>query len=76
MSQRSRFTCPDCRAISYHPEDVRNAYCGYCHAFKCESYQKPRCMEPTCPDFGDYDFGEATCPTEHAIPPAWRQVAP
>jgi hypothetical protein len=32
----------------------------------------PRCMEPTCPDFGSYDFGEGTCPSEHASAPAMR----
>lgn len=26
----------------------------------------PRCCEPTCPDFGSWDFGEGTCPAEHA----------
>jgi len=31
-----------------------------------------RCQEPTCPDFGDPDFGEATCPAEHADPTAKR----
>jgi hypothetical protein len=27
-----------------------------------------RCQEPTCPDFGSPDFGEGTCPAEHAEP--------
>lgn len=27
------FTCPECGAVSYHPEDVRQGYCGRCHAF-------------------------------------------
>jgi hypothetical protein len=27
-----------------------------------------RCQDPTCPDFGDPDFGEGTCPAEHADP--------
>lgn len=26
----------------------------------------PRCQEPDCPDFGSFDFGEGTCPAEHA----------
>lgn len=26
----------------------------------------PRCREATCPDFGSWDFGEGTCPAEHA----------
>lgn len=25
-----------------------------------------RCRDPQCPDFGDPDFGEATCPSDHA----------
>lgn len=25
------FTCPRCGAVSYHPEDVRQGYCGRCH---------------------------------------------
>lgn len=27
----------------------------------------PACTEPTCPDFGSTDFGEGTCPAEHAL---------
>lgn len=30
----------------------------------------PRCHEPTCPDYGSWDFGEGTCPAEHAQPRA------
>jgi ribosomal protein S27AE len=26
-------TCPRCGATSYHPEDVREGYCGRCHEF-------------------------------------------
>lgn len=34
MSDQPRsFTCPDCGMTSYHPEDVRQGYCGNCHAF-------------------------------------------
>lgn len=77
MTARPSFTCPDCHQITYHPDDVTNSYCGTnCHAFKNESYMRPRCMEPTCEDFGDYDFGEGTCPQEHAIPPARRYGGP
>jgi hypothetical protein len=35
------FTCPDCRATSYHPEDIKEQYCGGCHAYKGD-----------CPDCG------------------------
>lgn len=37
-------------------------------------WNAPRCQEPTCPNFGDPDFGEATCPEEHAIPPRVRDA--
>jgi hypothetical protein len=30
FSSRS-ITCPRCALTSYHPEDVRQLYCGYCH---------------------------------------------
>lgn len=66
------FVCPDCWMVTPHPYDVRNCYCPNCHAFKCENGVDPRCMDPTCIDFGDPNFGEGTCPSEHAIPPARR----
>lgn len=66
------FTCPDCRLTSPSKDDVENSYCVGCHEFKYERDRPPRCMEPTCPDFGSYDFGEAACPQEHAVPPARR----
>lgn len=28
------FSCPDCRMVSYNPNDIANRYCGNCHAFK------------------------------------------
>lgn len=65
------FTCPDCRATMRQRDDVVNSYCARCHAFKWQP-EDPRCMEPTCPDFGSYDFAEGTCPQEHAVPPARR----
>lgn len=27
------FVCPQCRARSFHPQDVENGYCGRCHDF-------------------------------------------
>lgn len=30
------FTCPRCRRTSHHPEDLRQGYCGACHAFTGE----------------------------------------
>jgi ribosomal protein L37E len=27
------FTCPRCGRTSHHPDDVREGYCGACHAW-------------------------------------------
>lgn len=27
------FTCPECGAVSYHPQDIAHGYCGRCHRF-------------------------------------------
>jgi hypothetical protein len=27
------YKCPVCQAISYHPQDIENGYCGRCHDF-------------------------------------------
>ncbi len=32
--ERLSFVCPDCGAVSYHPQDIENSYCGRCHEFK------------------------------------------
>lgn len=29
------------------------------------------CRDTACPDYGDPDFGEGTCPAEHADPNRW-----
>lgn len=26
-------TCPKCKMVSYHPQDISHKYCGNCHAF-------------------------------------------
>lgn len=26
-------TCPECRRTSYNPNDIKEGYCGYCHAW-------------------------------------------
>lgn len=31
-------TCPKCGRTSYHPEDIRNRYCGACHLFHDNYY--------------------------------------
>lgn len=27
------FTCPECGAVSYHPQDIAEEYCGNCHIY-------------------------------------------
>lgn len=68
------FVCPDCCTFTPNPNDVANTYCGYCHQFKFMSFSDARCFEPTCVDFGDRNFGDGTCPSEHATPPAHRTL--
>jgi hypothetical protein len=40
-------TCPVCGKTSHHPEDVRQGYCGNCHAFTHGRRLEPRAC-PTC----------------------------
>ncbi len=47
----------------YRWADELNLYEGY-----ALNYTVPRCQDPNCPAFGDPNFGEATCPAEHAGP--------
>jgi hypothetical protein len=35
-AEHPSFTCPDCKAVSYHPEDIREGYCSRCHAWTRE----------------------------------------
>jgi hypothetical protein len=67
-----RFVCPDCRRSTPHPDDVENSYCPWCHQFKNESYMRPRCFQPDCTNFGDYEFRLLGCPAIHAVPVARR----
>lgn len=36
MPNTPSFTCPICGAVSHHPQDVRNRYCGRCHVFTAD----------------------------------------
>ena len=29
--------------------------------------ERPSCQDKDCPSFGDPDFGEGTCPADHAL---------
>lgn len=31
MTDQPSITCPVCAMTSYHPEDIRQGYCGNCH---------------------------------------------
>lgn len=31
MTDQPSITCPRCGRTSYHPGDIENSYCGYCH---------------------------------------------
>lgn len=31
LAEEPSFTCPRCQRTSYHPEDIRQGYCGNCH---------------------------------------------
>jgi hypothetical protein len=35
-----RFVCPDCRRVSFHPDDIRERYCGHCHRWMDERSAK------------------------------------
>ena len=28
------YRCPRCGRVSYHPQDLANRYCGFCHQFE------------------------------------------
>lgn len=57
--------------VEHGPDQPRNCPGPASSTWRWESdgtgwVSAPRCCEPTCPDFGDWDFGEGTCPAEHA----------
>jgi ribosomal protein S27AE len=33
LNETEPFTCPKCGAVSHHPKDKEQGYCGRCHAF-------------------------------------------
>lgn len=34
--KKDSITCPQCQMTSYHPEDIKQKYCGNCHQFHSE----------------------------------------
>lgn len=37
MAQAQSITCPRCGLTSYHPDDVREGYCGNCHEWTTQN---------------------------------------
>jgi hypothetical protein len=33
ISAERYFACPECKRISFNPNDISNLYCGHCHKF-------------------------------------------
>jgi hypothetical protein len=33
LAAQPRFVCPQCRAVSFNPNDIANRYCARCHQF-------------------------------------------
>jgi hypothetical protein len=62
VSAEPSITCPICAATSHHPEDVRQGYCGHCHAFTRD------CSWPRCPAPGAVVFGNVAFCEVHAEP--------
>ena len=48
MTRAPFFRCPRCEAVSYHPDDIRNRYCGRCHLFAGDpaGLLCPLCSQP------------------------------
>lgn len=43
---RPSITCPDCRRTSWHPGDVQNLYCGFCHWWTSDPTLAPHNPHP------------------------------
>jgi hypothetical protein len=33
MSEQPSRTCPVCKRVTYHPKDIEEGYCGFCHSW-------------------------------------------
>jgi hypothetical protein len=53
---RPAFTCPCCGAVSRHPKDVEQKYCGRCHWWTGDPELGPAHLDEPCP---------------HRTPPPW-----
>jgi len=56
MVEQESYTCPNCGMTSYHPDDVKNEYCGNCHKTKreleMETIEHKRVPGTCCPEPG------------------------
>lgn len=43
-------TCPRCGRTSYHPEDVKQGYCGACHWWTSDPQLAPYYNDANTPD--------------------------
>lgn len=48
----SAFTCPRCGAVSHHPVDRQQGYCGRCHDWTVPGQQALFAPRPECPAHG------------------------
>lgn len=52
VDTRPSITCPECGRTSYHPEDVKQGYCGACNWFTSSPTLGPYTPERPCPECG------------------------
>lgn len=66
--QPPAITCPKCGRTSWHPEDVRQGYCGACHEFTNGTVTRPCDRCDGCGRVADSDNQEPWT--------AWEQLPP
>src|SRR4051794_6113573 len=52
MADQPSIICPRCGRESYHPEDIRQKYCGYCHWWTSDPTLGPQ--QCACGEFLHY----------------------
>jgi hypothetical protein len=74
VTARPSFTCPRCQAVSAHPDDVANRYCGACHIFTGDlaGLLCPLCRQPPMWLLGGGT--QAFCGTEDCKAVTWNPM--
>lgn len=85
VSNENSIACPRCMRVSFHSQDVKEGYCGYCHAFtrgedgalmEARSGICRYCLctdERACPDGCSwYDKAHTVCSTASCVE-AWNK---